>query len=87
MDTSTLGKDSKETWGRGEEYVPAWNIATVKHGRGSIMVWGCMSAGGIGQLTVGEGTMNSPKYCQILEHQLVLFSIANVLSIGSFNRK
>ena len=35
------------------------------------MVWGCMSAGGIGQLTVGEGTMNSPKYCQILEHHML----------------
>ena len=32
------------------------------------MVWGCMSAG---QLSVCEGTMNSPKYCQILEHDML----------------
>ena len=25
---------------RGEEYIPAWTVATVKHGGGSIMVWG-----------------------------------------------
>ena len=30
-----------------------------------------MSAGGVRQLTVCEGTMNSPKYCQILEHNIL----------------
>ena len=35
------------------------------------MVWGCMSAGGVGQLMVCEGTMNSLKYCQILEHHML----------------
>ena len=35
------------------------------------MVWGCMSAGGVGQLTVCKGTMNSPTYCQILEHHML----------------
>jgi len=58
-----------ESKGRhGEEYLPACTVATMKHGGGSIMVRGCMSARGVGHLTVCEGTMNSLKYCQILEH-------------------
>jgi len=35
------------------------------------MVWGFMSAGCVGQLTICEGTMISPKYCQILEHHML----------------
>jgi len=35
------------------------------------MIWEFMSTGGVGQLTVCEGTMNSPKYSQILEHYML----------------
>ncbi len=31
----------------------------VKHGGGSVMVWGCMSAAGTGELQFIEGTMNA----------------------------
>jgi hypothetical protein len=34
-------------------------IPTVKHGGGSVMVWGCFAASGPGQLALIEGTMNS----------------------------
>lgn len=41
-------------------------IPTVKHGGGSIMIWGCFAYNGTGQLKI-EGTMNAAKYIQILE--------------------
>jgi len=61
----------------GEEYIPACTVATVKHGGGSILDWGSMSARGVGELTVCEGMTNSPNYCQMLEHQM--FPSARVL--------
>lgn len=35
------------------------------------MVWGCMSAAGVGHLTVCDGTLNSAKYCAILETHML----------------
>ena len=61
---------------RGEEFVSACTVATVKHGGASIMVWRCMSAAGAEQLILCEGTMNSPNYCKILEHQMLPLSQA-----------
>ncbi len=43
----------------GEEYKDKCVLPTVKHGGGSVMVWGCMSAAGTGELQVIEGTMNA----------------------------
>ena len=45
--------------------------ATVKHGGGSLMVWGCITAEGIGFLTKIEGTMDAELYCQILRDELM----------------
>ncbi len=50
-----------------EEFKYKCVLPTVKHGGGSVMVWGCMSAGETGELQFIEGTMNANIYCDILK--------------------
>ncbi len=59
-----FGSDGvKHVWRQpGEEYKDKCVLPTVKHGGGSVMVWGCMSAAGIGELQFIEGTMNANMY-------------------------
>ena len=45
-------------------------VPTVKHGGGSVMVWGSMSSKGVGELVFIEGTMDSVKYVRILSENL-----------------
>ena len=47
-------------------------IPTVKHGGGSVMVWGCFAASGPGRLAIIEGTMNSALYQRILQENVRL---------------
>ncbi len=49
-------------WQPGEEYKDKSVLPTVKHGGGSVMVWGCMSASGTGELQFIEGTINANMY-------------------------
>ncbi|KAF9760554.1 Transposable element Tcb1 transposase [Nosema granulosis] len=50
---------------------------TVKRGGGSIMVWGCFSYQGVGNLVFIEGKMNSMDYINILSNNLP-YSAANM---------
>ena len=45
-------------------------IPTVKHGGGSIMLWGWFSASGTGNLVKVDGIMNKEKYLAILKENL-----------------
>lgn len=55
-------------------------LPTVKHGGGNIMIWGCFSSAGPGDLHIIKDTMNSRKYCEILENHLC--SSARRLRLG-----
>lgn len=46
-------------------------IPTVKHGGGSIMVWGCFTSHGTGALHLIDGKMDGAMYRQILEKSLI----------------
>ena len=48
----------------------AGTIPTVKHGGGSIMLWGCFSAAGTGRLVRIKGKINGAKYREILDENL-----------------
>lgn len=45
--------------------------ATVKHGGGSVMVWGCMSAAGVGRLHFIDGKMDQFMYLNILKENVL----------------
>ncbi len=55
----------------GEEYKVKCVLPTVKHGGGSVMVWGCMSAAGTGELQFIKGTTNANMYCDILKQSMI----------------
>lgn len=46
-------------------------IPTVKHGGGSIMLWGCFSSAGTGKVVRVDGKMDGAKYRAILEESLL----------------
>ncbi len=58
---NVFGTDGfKTVWRRkGEEYKEKCMVPTVKHGGGSVLMWGCMSAAGVGELHFIDGIMNS----------------------------
>ncbi len=62
----------QHVWRRpGEEYQGNCALPKVKHGGGSIMVWGCMTTAGTGELRFIEGNMDSNMYCDILKKKMM----------------
>jgi transposase len=53
-----------------DEYNPKSTIPTVKHGGGTIMLWGCFAAGGTGALHKIDGIMRKENYVDILKQHL-----------------
>lgn len=45
-------------------------VSTVKHGGGNILVWGCMSSSGLGELVFIDGIMDKFVYLNILKQNL-----------------
>ncbi len=70
---NVFGTDGFRTvWRRkGEEYKEKCMVPTVKHGGGSVLMWGCMSAAGVGELHFIDGIMNSQMYCSILKEKML----------------
>ena len=50
----------------GTAYIPKNTVPTVKYGGGSIMIWGCFSAAGVGNIDI-----IAEKYKNILEKNLL----------------
>jgi hypothetical protein len=63
----------------GTAHQPSNTIPTVKHGGGSIILWGCFSAAWTGRLVRKKGTMKGANYRQILDN---LLQRANYLRLG-----
>ncbi len=58
---------ASQRWGiQRKMYVP-----TVKHGGGCVLMWGCMSTAGVGELHFIDGIMNSQMYCSILKEKML----------------
>ena len=68
-----FGSDGfKHVWQRpDEEYKDKCVMPTVKHSGGNNMVWGCISAAGVGELHFVEGNMNSNLYYEILQQSMI----------------
>jgi hypothetical protein len=68
-----FGSDGKQYCRRrvDEELLPRNVKKTVKHGGGSIMVWGCLTPNGRGRLHCVQGKMNAAQFCDILDESLL----------------
>ena len=70
-------------WRRQKEiHAEKYLIPTVKYGGGSLMLWGCFSSKGPGQLVRIHGIMDSIKYQQILNQNLTASARKLKLSRG-----
>lgn len=56
---------------------------TIKHGGGNVLIFGCISASGVGNFTFIEGTMDKRVYLNILREQFML-GIQKLVLEGSF---
>ena len=45
-------------------------VSTIKHGRGGVMIWRCMAASGVRQLTFIDSTLDHMGYLNILKENL-----------------
>uniref|UniRef100_A0A8R1EL02 DDE_3 domain-containing protein n=1 Tax=Caenorhabditis japonica TaxID=281687 RepID=A0A8R1EL02_CAEJA len=59
-----------EDQSKNHSYAPQYQCPTVKHGGGSVMVWGCFSDTSMGPLKRIVGTMNRYVYEDILENTM-----------------
>ena len=63
--------DVQYVWRRkGEAYNPKNTVPTVKHGGGNIILWGCFSSSGTGNLVKVQGIMRKEDYIKILEENV-----------------
>ena len=65
----------------GEAYRDDCVQPTLKHGSGGLMVWGCMSESGVGELVLVKGRLCASDYISLLKRALP----ASVRSLGLQN--
>ena len=64
--------DQRYIWRKkNEAYVEKNTLPTVKHGGGSLMFWGCFVSSSTGNLQRVDGIMNSIKYQEILQQNVM----------------
>ena len=68
-----VGSDGREWCWRepGHANEPRYMKKKVKHSGGSVMVWGCITSRGVGELHHIEGTMDHYVYVNILQKSLL----------------
>uniref|UniRef100_A0A8R1E2R5 DDE_3 domain-containing protein n=1 Tax=Caenorhabditis japonica TaxID=281687 RepID=A0A8R1E2R5_CAEJA len=62
----------------GTRYSPKYQVATVKHGGGNCMVWGCFSETAMGPLRRVNGIMDRYQYEDILENTMRPWALRNI---------
>ena len=71
---NVFGADSGNRWvwkDAEAPFGPREVLPTVKFGGGSLMLWGCITAAGVGGFCRIHGNLDSELYCQILEGELM----------------
>ncbi len=48
-----------------------YGVAKVRNTKKNVLMWGCMSAAGVGELHFIDGIMNSQMYCSILKEKML----------------
>lgn len=51
----------------GQDYHQDCVVPTIKHGDSSVLIWGCMSLDGLGEMIFIDGITNAHMYVKILE--------------------
>ena len=68
-----FGSDGRRyAWKRDDEPLRPRHVEmTVKHGGGSLMVWGCITSRGVGRIVKIDGTLTQHKYKDLLREHLL----------------